>query len=31
VGSTLVAVVIGNDAPLPTGERIVSLRVEGSR
>ena len=30
-GTTLVAVVIGKDAPLPTGERIVSLRVEGTR
>ena len=31
VGTTLVAVVIGNDAPLPTGDRIVALRVEGRR
>jgi predicted metal-dependent peptidase len=31
VGTTLVAVVIGNDAPLPKGERIVALRVEGER
>lgn len=31
VGTTLVAVVIGHDAPLPKGERIVALRVEGER
>ena len=29
--ATLVAVVIGHDAPLPVGERIVSVRVEGTR
>ncbi len=31
VGTTLVAVVIGDQAPLPSGDRIVALRVEGHR